>query len=98
MSKSNSIIGTATYLELISQDAKKTQTEQLGFTAKEAQHTVSVAVLETEKAIFQAKKNLADAQKAQPYNLQTEIDLITKIGGLEEGLAIAKDIQETRFK
>ena len=93
----NANIGTATYLDLISQDSKKAQKEQLGFTAQEAQHTVSVAVLETEKAIFQAKKELADAQKAQPYNLQVEIDLITKIGSLEDGLAIAKQIQSTRF-
>jgi len=97
MSKTKSNVGTVKYLDLISQDTKKVAQEQLEFTAKEAQHTVSVAVLETEKAIFQAKKNLADAQKAVPYNLQTEIDLIAKINNLEEGLTIAKEIQSTRF-
>lgn len=97
MSKSNSNIGTTKYRDLISQDSKKVAEETLDFTAQEAKHTVNVAVLETKKAIFQAKRQLADAQKAQPYILKTEVDLIIKIENLEQGLAIAEEIQSNRF-
>ena len=97
MSKVNANIGTGTYLSLITADSKAKDKQQKEFVAKEAEHTVSVAVLETEKAIFQAKNDLSTAQSAEPYNLEREIDLLNTISTLEDGLAIAKEIQSVRF-
>jgi len=93
----NKNIGTATYLDLISKDAKKKDNEQLNFDAQEAKHTVDVSVLETKRAIFKAKKDLANAQCAKPYDLQVEINLLNRIESLESGLVLAEQIQSTRF-
>lgn len=91
-------IGTATYLDLISKDAKDVQKENLEFQAQDAKLAVDSAVLETKKALANAKRDLTRVQVAIPYNLQDEISALTRIKNLEEGLEIAKKIQEIRFK
>lgn len=91
-------IGTKTYLELISKDAKDVQKENLEFQAQDAKLAVDSAVLETKKSLSNAKRDLLSAQIAVPYNLQNEIIALTRISNLEEGLAIAEQIQAVRFK
>ena len=85
------------YLDLISQGKEETAKEDLQFKAEDAQHAVSIALLETRKAISSAKKGLKEAQKAVPYNLQTEIDITIRIESMEKGLAIATLINKERF-
>lgn len=85
------------YLELISQDAKAQEKEDLQFKAEEAKHSVDIALLETRKSIAAHSKRLKEAQKAVPYDLQTEIDLTIKIQNLERGLEIATKIKGERF-
>jgi hypothetical protein len=97
MSTTKVNIGTATYLELISKDAKDVQKENLEFQAQDAKLAVDSAVLETKKALSNAKRDLLSAQVAIPYNLNNEIQALTRITNLEEGLAIAQQIQAVRF-
>ena len=86
-----------TYLELISQDAKANEKKQKEFQAKEAAHSVSVTLLETEKLLFQRENELEQAAKAIPYDLQAEIDLRKEIEALKETLDVAQKIQKERF-
>lgn len=85
------------YLELISQNQDEARKEDLQFVAEEAQHAVSIALLETRKAISNAKKGLKEARKAQPYNLRTVVDFTIKIENLQAGLKIAKAVQKEDF-
>lgn len=85
------------YIDLISQNAKAKEIEQLGFRAEEAELHVQTSILETKKAISTAKRELAEAQSAIPYDLQKEIDATTKVKELEEGLALAETIAKERF-
>tara|TARA_R110002074_G_scaffold72684_2_gene167298 strand:+ start:869 stop:1141 length:273 start_codon:yes stop_codon:yes gene_type:complete len=85
------------YLALISQGASEERAEQLQFAAEEAKHSVSISILETRKAISAAKKQLKEAKKAVPYNLQNVVDFTIKVQNLEAGLKIAQTIEKEDF-
>jgi len=85
------------YLDLISQGKEESVKEDLQFRAEEAQHSVSISILETRKTLASLGKQLKAAQKAIPYDLQTEVDLTIRIDNLKAGLKIAKKIETDRF-
>lgn len=95
--KTDKATASTKYIDLISVGKDQIDREQKEFTAEEAKHSVDVAILETRKLISKTNKELTEAQRSEPYNLQKEIDLIIKIENLEKGLLIAKNIQSSRF-
>lgn len=85
------------YIDLISQNAKDLETEQLQFRAEEAELQVTSAILETKKQIATAKRKLAETKRAIPYSLQAEVDATVALQDLEDGLKVALTIQKARF-
>ena len=87
----------AKYIELISKGKEENEKQELQFRAEEAQHDVQGAILETKKRLAAKRNDLAKAQRAVPYRLQTEINLTVEIETLEKGLAIAEAVLIERF-
>lgn len=85
------------YLDLISQSQKEVDTAQLEFRAQEAALSVDSAILETKKQIASKKIELANAQRAIPYSLNRELEVVTEIEQLEKGLAFAEQVKVERF-
>lgn len=85
------------YIDLISQNAEEEKREDLQFAAEDAALAVQSSINETKKALSKAKRDLTKAAKAVPYSLENEIEVRQLVSSLEEGLTLAKQIQEERF-
>lgn len=85
------------YLEMISQNAKDANKEAKEFAAEEAKLQVEASILETKRAKADAERKLKAAQRAEPYVLQDEIDLVVEIEAMDTALKVAKEIFTTRF-
>lgn len=85
------------YLDLISQDAKEQEKQDLQFRADEAKLQVESSILETKKAIAVAERELAQAKRAVPYSLEVEIEKTQNLTSLQEGLEMANTIYKARF-
>lgn len=97
MENLNNNTASVKYLDLISQSAKDVELTELGFRAKEAEQTVNMRVLETEKAIFSKEIELTKAQRAVPYDIDAEMQLTHEIESLKKGLDFANKIKTERF-
>jgi len=85
------------YLDLITESTADSKAEEKGFANDDAVIQVATAILATEKSLSVAKRNLIAVQKAEPYNLQKEIDATFAVSDLEESLKMAKKIKALRF-
>lgn len=85
------------YLDLISESVAESKAEEKRFANEDAKIQVASSILATEKAISDAKRSLIVSQKAEPYNLQNEINATIAVSDLEETLSLAKKIVALRF-
>lgn len=88
---------TVTYLQLISQDEKKQQKEELAIKAQEASIEVQREIMNLNSQIAARKSALKSIQRQIPYNVKQEYRISTELKDLEEGLAFVKKIKEERF-
>lgn len=93
----NSVTTAPTYLELISRDEKTVQKENLKIKAQEAALNVSRDVLALNTEITLKRSSLETAQRAVPYSVAAEYKIAKELKELEERLAFANQIKETRF-
>ena len=85
------------YLDLISANAEEERQEELQFAADDAALSVASSINETKKALSRARRALTKSAKAIPYSLADEITARQEVKELEDGLALALEIQNERF-
>jgi CRISPR/Cas system-associated protein Cas7 (RAMP superfamily) len=90
-------ISEVKYIDAISQGVEDSQKEERAFANEDAKLHVGGAILETQKALSTANKELVQHQRAIPYNLQKEIDATLKVDELTTALDLAKKIAKARF-
>jgi len=85
------------YIDLISQSVADCDKEQKGFANDDAKLHCDSAILETKKALSTAKKVLSDSEKAEPFNLQEQINATIAVQDLEISLKLAEKITAEKF-
>lgn len=86
-----------TYLQLISQDEKKQQKEELAIKAQEASIEVQREIMNLNAQIAAKNSALKTIQRQIPYNVKQEYRLTEELVKLEEALKFTKKIKEERF-
>lgn len=86
-----------TYLEMISQDEKAAKVEGLKLKAQEAGLDVARTVFNLGADLAAKKSELARVQKQIPYSVAQEFKVSKEVKELEERLAFATEIKNTRF-
>lgn len=86
-----------TYLQLISQDEKKQQKEELAIKAQEASIEVQREIMNLNAQIAAKNSALKSVQRQIPYNVKQEYRLTEELVKLEEALKFIKKIKEERF-
>ena len=93
----NATVTAPTYLQLISVDKEKKNTEARLSDAQDANLGTQTAILKLNKDISTAKKRVAAAQRAVPYSVAVEFKATALLAELVEQLTFTKEVAATRF-
>lgn len=85
------------YVDLISQSEGEKKSEQLQLDVQKAKSNLEVSIAQTNVDLAEAKQKLADAIRAVPYNVDTEIAAFMEVQSLQDGLVYAKKVLKERF-
>jgi len=97
MSQVSNNAPVVTYLELISQDEKVLARESLVLKAQESGLELNRRIFDISVAISKTKASITALQRQIPYNVAEEFIATKHLAVLEEELAFAKSVKETRF-
>lgn len=86
-----------TYLQLISQDEKKQQKEELAIKAQEASIEVQREIMNLNSQIAGRTSALKAIQRQIPYNVKQEYKITSELNSLKEALEFTKKIKAERF-
>lgn len=89
--------GQMTYLQLISQDEKNVQEEELKIVAQEAALELNRTKLELLVSIQKANSHISKLMRAVPYNVSDEYDARYKLAELEDKLKFVDAVRASRF-
>ncbi len=85
------------YRDLISQSEGEMKSEQLQLDVQKAKSGLEVSIAQTKLELANARQRLAEAKRANPYSIETEITAIQAVLDLEQGLEYAESVLEERF-
>lgn len=86
-----------TYLELISQDEKQVQKENLKIKAQESLLELNKKKLEVKKNITVLKNAVEKSKRAVPYNVEEEFKFVKDLEKLEDLLEFIEEVIAERF-
>ena len=95
--KKPSVKESLKYRDLINKSQSQVEQEELDLKEQEAKSHLELSIAQTKLDLANAKKDLAKAQCAVPYNVQAELVALEAVESKKAGLAFAEAILAERF-
>ena len=86
-----------TYLQMISKSQKEIEKEELELKVQETKSALEIDIATTKRDLSKARKKLNEARASLNYSAHEELKILNEVKALEEGLAFAQNVLETRF-
>lgn len=97
MSSKTSKVGQLKYVDLLQQSQEDLQSEEIQYQANQAKLQLSSDILQTEQSLSNAKKEITEAKRAQPFDSLNVINAQIKEEALQKGLDALNALQEELF-
>ena len=86
-----------TYLQLLNQNQKDLEQQQVEYSVEKAQIQLQSDILATKQAIKEVQRTVLTAKSAQPFNSQNIITALAELEGYQSGLEKLTVLQAELF-
>ena len=86
-----------TYLQLLNQNQKDREQQQVEYSVEKAQIQLQSDILATKQAIKEVQRKVLTAKSAQPFNSQNIITALAELEGYQSGLEKLTVLQAELF-